>query len=229
MQLAIKSDASYLSVSKAHSQAARSFYLTSNQGLPHSRPYNGPIHVYCCVIKEVRSSATEAELGALFYSSKEACPLQTALTKMGHPQNATSLPESPTAPSNNADPKPLTCGIFGYAIAFPKANSLWYRRRKRQLSGLFPCHTAIRSIYFNGTAQLASRDSPILINKCVLRPGLMWQRRAECGKWYQGNFLVSNRRINSNKVCCCAAICNRCVGCWGTCTRVSYVVKNKVS
>jgi hypothetical protein len=91
MQQAIKSDASYLSVSNAHSWAAGFFYLTSNQGLPNSSPYNGPIHVYCCVMKEVLSSAAEAELGALFHNSKEACPLQIVLTKMGHPQNATSL------------------------------------------------------------------------------------------------------------------------------------------
>jgi hypothetical protein len=91
MQLAIESDTSYLSVSKARSRATRFFYLTSNQGLPTSGPYNGPIHVYCCVMKEVLSSAAEAELGALFHNCKEACPLQIALTEMGHPQYATSL------------------------------------------------------------------------------------------------------------------------------------------
>jgi hypothetical protein len=90
-QLAIESDASYLSVSTALSWAAGFFYLTSNQDLPHSRPYNGPLHVYCCVMKEVLSSTAEAELGALFHNSKEACPLQSALTEMGHLQNATSL------------------------------------------------------------------------------------------------------------------------------------------
>jgi hypothetical protein len=91
MQLAIESDASYLSISKARSQAAGFFNLTSNQGLSNSSPYNGPIHVYCCVMKEVLSSAAEAELGVLFHNSKEACPLQIALTEMGHPQNATPL------------------------------------------------------------------------------------------------------------------------------------------
>jgi hypothetical protein len=91
MQLAIKSDTSHLSVSKARSRAAGFFYLTSNQGLPDSRPYNGPIHVNCCVMKEVLSSAAKAELGALFHNSKEACPLQIALTEKGHPQHATSL------------------------------------------------------------------------------------------------------------------------------------------
>jgi hypothetical protein len=94
MQLAIESDASYLSVSMVWSRAAGFFYLTSNQGLPTSGPYNGPIHVYCCVMKELLSSAAEAELGALFHNSKEACALQTTLTKMDHPQNATTITTS---------------------------------------------------------------------------------------------------------------------------------------
>jgi hypothetical protein len=75
IQLTIESDASYLLVSKALVRAARYFYLTSNEGLPHSRPYNGPIHVYCCVMKEILSLAAKAELGALFHNSKEACQL----------------------------------------------------------------------------------------------------------------------------------------------------------
>jgi hypothetical protein len=52
MQLAIESDATYFSVSKTRSWAPGFFYLTSNQGLPSEGPYNGPIHVYCCVMKE---------------------------------------------------------------------------------------------------------------------------------------------------------------------------------
>jgi hypothetical protein len=91
MQLAIKSNAFYLSVSKASSQAARYFYLTSNPGLHNLKLYNGPIHIDCCVMKDVLSSATKAELGALFHNSEEACPLQTTLDKMGRPQNATTI------------------------------------------------------------------------------------------------------------------------------------------
>jgi hypothetical protein len=81
-------------------------------------------------MKEVLSSAAEAELGALFHNSKEACPLPIALTKMGHPQNATSLftplpPAFPTAPSSNAATKPSICGITEYTITFPKVSLLW--------------------------------------------------------------------------------------------------------
>jgi hypothetical protein len=39
-------------------------------------------------MREVLSSASEAELGALFHNGKEACPIRIALTEMGHPQPA---------------------------------------------------------------------------------------------------------------------------------------------
>jgi hypothetical protein len=42
-------------------------------------------------MREVLSSASEAELGALFHNGKEACPLRIALAKMGHPQPVTPL------------------------------------------------------------------------------------------------------------------------------------------
>ena len=87
MQLTIESDASYLSVSKAKSRAAGFFYLSSRSN-PIS---NGAIHVNCQVLREVMSSAAEAELGALFYNSKEACPLHIALEELGHLQSPTAL------------------------------------------------------------------------------------------------------------------------------------------
>jgi hypothetical protein len=91
-------------------------------------------------MKEVLSSAAKAELGALFHNSKEACLLQIALTEMGHPQTPPPFPpttplqlESPTSPSNNANPKPLTCTTIAYANTFPKANSLWYGRKEKAI------------------------------------------------------------------------------------------------
>jgi hypothetical protein len=39
----------------------------------------------------VLSSATEAELGALFFNGKEAAMLRTTLHDMGHPQPATPI------------------------------------------------------------------------------------------------------------------------------------------
>ncbi len=97
MILAVKSDASYLSVVKERSRAAGYFFLTSQPAAPNG-PYkpNGSVHVLCHIMREVLSSAAEAKLGALFHNGKEACPLCIALEEMGHPQPAT-----PMATDNN--------------------------------------------------------------------------------------------------------------------------------
>jgi hypothetical protein len=50
-------------------------------------------------MKSVLSSATEAELGALFYNAKDAIELRTTLEAMGHPQMAT-----PYRPTTNVLP-----------------------------------------------------------------------------------------------------------------------------
>ena len=47
-------------------------------------------------MREVLSSAAEAELGALFHKGKQACPLCIALEELGHPQLTT-----PMATDNN--------------------------------------------------------------------------------------------------------------------------------
>ena len=54
------------------------------------------MHVLCHIMRELLSSAAEAELGALFHNGKDACPLRIALEEMGHPQPAT-----PMATDNN--------------------------------------------------------------------------------------------------------------------------------
>jgi hypothetical protein len=97
MILAVESDASYLSIIKARSRAAGYFYLTNAPSTPTAelKP-NGAVHVLCHIMREVLSSAAEAELGALFHNGKEACPLRIALEEMGHPQPAT-----PMATDNN--------------------------------------------------------------------------------------------------------------------------------
>jgi Reverse transcriptase (RNA-dependent DNA polymerase) len=96
MILHIESDASYLSESKARSRAAGYHFLSrapnpnpsANDPPP---PSNGAITVLCSIMREVVSSAAEAELAGLFHNAKEACPLQIALTEMGHPQPATPI------------------------------------------------------------------------------------------------------------------------------------------
>lgn len=98
MLLAVESDASYLSVAKGRSRAAGYFFLTNK--LPTTsgqyQPNGAAIHILCRIMREVLSSAAEAELGALFHNGKEACPLRITLAEMGHPQPAT-----PIATDNN--------------------------------------------------------------------------------------------------------------------------------
>ncbi|GAX19836.1 hypothetical protein FisN_11Lu298 [Fistulifera solaris] len=92
MILHIESDASYLSETKARSRAAGYHYLSSKQTTTDTPPpFNGPIAVHSTILKEVVSSAAEAELAALFYNGKEACPIRTALEEMNHPQPATPI------------------------------------------------------------------------------------------------------------------------------------------
>ena len=69
MILAVHSDASYLSEPKARSRAGGHFFLSTNAQIP---PNNGAILNIAHVIKHVMSSATEAELAALYIMAREA-------------------------------------------------------------------------------------------------------------------------------------------------------------
>jgi hypothetical protein len=128
MILAIESDASYLSVTKARSRAAGYFFLT-NKRTTNTDPYtpNGAVHVLCQIMREVLSSAAEAELGALFHNGKEACPLRIALIEMGHPQPAT-----PMATDNST-----ATGIANETVKQKRSKAIdmrfyWIRDRVRQ-------------------------------------------------------------------------------------------------
>ncbi|KAG7349113.1 hypothetical protein IV203_011710 [Nitzschia inconspicua] len=45
----------------------------------------------CQILKEVVSSATEAELAGTFHNGKEACPIRACLEELGHPQGPTPI------------------------------------------------------------------------------------------------------------------------------------------
>ena len=92
MILAVKSDASYLSVVRARSCEAGYFYLTNAHPKP-TDPFkpNGAVHILCHIMCKVLPSAAEAEVGALFHNGKDACPLRIALDKMWHTQPATPM------------------------------------------------------------------------------------------------------------------------------------------
>ena len=66
MVLAAHSDASYLSETKARSQAGGQFFLSENDEFPAN---NGAVLTISQIIKAVMSSAVEAELGAFYINS----------------------------------------------------------------------------------------------------------------------------------------------------------------
>jgi len=88
MILNIHSDASYLSEYYAKSRAAGHHYL-GNLNDPVFD--NGTILTVSSIIKHVMSSASEAEIAALFQNCKAAIPLRVALEEMGHPQPKTPI------------------------------------------------------------------------------------------------------------------------------------------
>ena len=95
MILHIHSDASYLSETEARSRAGGFFFLSdkSNPDDKNAPPpkLNGAIHIVSTIMGNVMSSATEAEVGALFHNAQDACTLRTALEFLGHPQPPTPI------------------------------------------------------------------------------------------------------------------------------------------
>jgi hypothetical protein len=72
MILAAHSNAAYLNVSKARSQAGAHIMLSEDIPIP---AFNGPILTLSKIIKFVASSATKAELAGLYVCAKEMVPL----------------------------------------------------------------------------------------------------------------------------------------------------------
>ena len=88
MILAVHSDASYLSEPKARSRAGGHFFLSSDSDIPAN---NGAILNIAHIIRHVMSSATEAELAALYIMAREAVYIRIILEEMGHKQPKTPL------------------------------------------------------------------------------------------------------------------------------------------
>ncbi len=88
MMLKITSDAAHLVQPKARSRAAVHHHL----GWLHNDRTNGAVDVLGKTIKNVVSSAAEAETGGIHMGGKHACPMRAALEELGHPQPATGAP-----------------------------------------------------------------------------------------------------------------------------------------
>jgi hypothetical protein len=90
MILAVHTDTSYLSKVGGKSCAAGHFYLTNQNNKNFN---NGAVLTLSAIIKHVMSSASKAELSALYYGCKMAAHLRTTLKELGH---------------NQANPTPIT-------------------------------------------------------------------------------------------------------------------------
>lgn len=91
MILHIHTDASYLSESEARSRAAGFFFLSTKPDPNETPPINGPIHIVSTIMRNVMASAGEAQVGATFLNSQQACALRATLEEMGYPQPPTPL------------------------------------------------------------------------------------------------------------------------------------------
>jgi hypothetical protein len=88
MILAVHSNASYLSEPKARSRAGGHFSLSSDTTIP---PNNGAVLNIAHIIKNVMSSATEAELVGLYIMACKAVYIRTILEELGYKQPPTPL------------------------------------------------------------------------------------------------------------------------------------------
>ena len=87
MKLHVKTEAAYLVLPNTRSRVAGHFYLsafpTPNKVYPHH--HNAPILTECHTLKNVVSSAAEAEYGGIFHNCQVAIGIRNALEGMGHP------------------------------------------------------------------------------------------------------------------------------------------------
>ena len=88
MKLAVHSYASYLREPKARSQSGGHFFLSNEATIPQN---NGAILNISHIIKHGMTSATEAELEALYIMAREAVYIIIILEEMGHKQPPTPL------------------------------------------------------------------------------------------------------------------------------------------
>jgi hypothetical protein len=150
MQVYVESDASYLSETKARSRFAGYHYLSDKLEDPtkppaNQPPLNGPINVPCKILKEVLSSASEAEMAGLFHNGKEAVPERITLEELGHPQ-----PPTPIVTDNCT-----ASGIANDSVKQKRSKAMdmrfyWIRDRVRQGQFIvyWRCGITNRSDYF---------------------------------------------------------------------------------
>ena len=106
MKLSVHSDASYLTEPKARSRSGGHFYMTTNED---NLPNNGAVLTVAQIIKNVMTSAADAEIGALYINTWHDIPTRNTLQDMGHPQPPTPMQTENTTAlgfvTNNLQPK----------------------------------------------------------------------------------------------------------------------------
>ena len=88
MLLYVDSNAAYLVLPKARSRLAGYFTLLDKHP---ATPYNGAIIVECKTIRQVVTSAAEAETHGVFHNAKLALHIRNLLEGMGHSQPPTAI------------------------------------------------------------------------------------------------------------------------------------------
>ena len=83
MVLTGNSDASYLSEAKSRRREGGHFFMTDDTA---EIPNNGAVTTISRIIKAVMSSASKAELCALFFNCRKSVPEKTTLEEMGYKQ-----------------------------------------------------------------------------------------------------------------------------------------------
>jgi hypothetical protein len=124
MNLAIHSNASYLSEPKACSRAGGHMFMAGNEDIPIN---NGDILNLSQIIKAVMSSAAEAKLSALFINAKMAVLMRTTLKDLGHRQ-----PRTPIQTKNATAYALLTNKILPKALKAMELQFHWLRCRGTQ-------------------------------------------------------------------------------------------------
>ncbi len=124
MKLAIHSDALYLSKPKARSRAGGHMFMAGTEEISIN---NGAVLNISQIMKTVMSSATEAELGALFINAKMAVSMQRTLEELGHWQ-----PWTPIQTDNSMAHTLLTNKILPKALKAMDMQFYWLCCRSAQ-------------------------------------------------------------------------------------------------
>lgn len=91
MQLALHSDASYLSETKARSRAGGIHFLTDLDKIDDPQAINGAVECISTIIPSVVGSAFEAEYAAMYLNATTAEGIRSTLADLGYPQSSTPI------------------------------------------------------------------------------------------------------------------------------------------